>query len=582
MKTFLQRHASSVIGVLSGFDRVRLRGTVRLLANAGGLGAALGHVGVLLKDFKQFAGGVSKQIKATSEQAAESANRPVLYLNSPSIRKEDVAREIARRDKIEEGLICVLKAVEPCQSFHVRRDRASKHLVLEPALRKCLHFYHYYQHPTLGFMHARVQSWLPFNVHVCINGREWLARQMDQAGMAYRRRENCFPWIEDVARAQELFDSQLTVDWTKLLNGILGQAHPDYKTIFRGFPLDYYWSADESEWATDVMFKRASDLAALYPSLIRHGMQNLSSRDVMRFLGRKVPAIGGVHGRFEGEVVTDLKQRTEGMRIKHRVNENSIKMYDKQLSVLRVETTINNTRDFKVYRTCDEQDRTPVDQTAAREEATVLDNATARDVAIVVSQATAQDETTVREEAIAQDQGATQDQTTGKPSAKGKAKWQRMRKGVSDIHRRAQVCQAVNERYLDAMGSVEETTPLKELTQPLCERANLNARPVRGLNPLSKADATLLENVGRGEFILNGLRNRNLRELTFPTPATDKKETQRRGAVVTRMIRMLRAHGLVRKVPKTHRYMVTQKGRTAITALLSARQANTVKLAAAA
>ncbi len=46
------------------------------------------------------------------------------------------------------------KAVEPCQSFHVRRDRASKHLVLEPASRKCPRFYHYPRHPTLGFMHA--------------------------------------------------------------------------------------------------------------------------------------------------------------------------------------------------------------------------------------------------------------------------------------------------------------------------------------------------------------------------------------------------------------------------------------------
>jgi hypothetical protein len=333
VSTFLQRHASSVIGVLSGFDRVRLRGTVRLLANAGGLGAALGHVGVLLKDFKEFAMGVSKQIKSSSEQAAESANRPVLYLNSSSISKEDTAREIARRDKIQEGLICVLKAVEPCHSFHVRRDRASKHLVLEPALRKCLHFYHYHQHPTLGFMHARVQSWLPFNVHVCINGREWLARQMDQAGMAYRRRENCFPWIEDVARAQELLDSQLTVDWTKLLNGILTQAHPDYQTVFRGFPLDYYWSADESEWATDVMFKGARELAAIYPRLIRHGMLNLSSRDIMRFLGRNTPICGGEYGTFKGEVVTDLKQRPEGMRVKHRVNENSIKMYGQDASL---------------------------------------------------------------------------------------------------------------------------------------------------------------------------------------------------------------------------------------------------------
>ncbi len=75
-------------------------------------------------------------------------------MNSLSISKEETALQIARRDKIQEGLIRVPKAVEPCQSFHVRRDRASKHLVLEPASRKCPRFYHYPRNPTLGFMHA--------------------------------------------------------------------------------------------------------------------------------------------------------------------------------------------------------------------------------------------------------------------------------------------------------------------------------------------------------------------------------------------------------------------------------------------
>ena len=70
--------------------------------------------------------------------------------------------------------------------------------------------------------------------------------------------------------------------------------------IFRGFRVPYYWSIYQSEWATDVMFRRASDLAVIYPALVLHGMQTFSSGDVMRFLGRKV------HGNFEGEIISDL------------------------------------------------------------------------------------------------------------------------------------------------------------------------------------------------------------------------------------------------------------------------------------
>jgi hypothetical protein len=75
-----------------------------------------------------------------------------------------------------EGLIAVVTAVEPCLSYSVRGDRKTKeiHLVLET--RKCLHLYHYYQHRDFGLMPVRVQTWFPFTVDVCLNGREWLAR----------------------------------------------------------------------------------------------------------------------------------------------------------------------------------------------------------------------------------------------------------------------------------------------------------------------------------------------------------------------------------------------------------------------
>src|ERR1700722_16144600 len=98
MNDFIRRHASAVTGMLNGFDRVRFRGTIRLLANTGGLSATLGYLRVLLKDFKEYATGLSDQLKAASLEAALSAGRPVQYLASSHIRKEDVAREIARRD----------------------------------------------------------------------------------------------------------------------------------------------------------------------------------------------------------------------------------------------------------------------------------------------------------------------------------------------------------------------------------------------------------------------------------------------------------------------------------------------------
>ena len=98
-------------------------------------------------------------------------------------------------------------------------------------------------------------------------------------------------------------------------------------------------------------------------------------------------------------------------------------------------------------------------------------------------------------------------------------------------------------------------------------------------NPWSEKDAALLAAISRGEYAINGMRNRDLRRQLWAKVGTDKEERRRAGAV-TRQLRLLRAHGLLRKVSGTHRYVVTQPGRKIITALLAARQADVEQLTA--
>jgi hypothetical protein len=513
---FLQHHNRSILGVISGFDRMLFRGTLRMIAHARGMSLWLRHVKVLLKDFADYVETVTGQITRACVAVAVDAGRPVEYLDSSSVSKEDIARQIAERDGIREGLVCALTCVEPCQTFDIHRNARTKHLELISRLRKCKHVYHYWIDPAFGFMHARIQTWLPLTIKVCLNGREWLARQMDGARIAYRRRENCFVQIDNVVAAQKLLNRQLRTNWPKVLNGIARQLSPAHAAVFDD-PLEYYWSADQIEWATDIMFKSPQDLAQLYPRLINYAMSSLGSHDVLRFLGRNLPTTGAIPSRFHGEVVTELKERPEGLRIKHRLNGNSIKMYDKQGSNLRVETTVNDPRDFWVYRGVEGQPKSPVC-------------------------------------------------------------WRKMRKGVADLHRHAAICQAANERYLDALASVEPSETLAQLSQRLCRPVTYKGRRVRALNPLAPEDAALLEAVSRGEFILNGFRNRDLRLLLYARPTQDAKELRSRSAATSRKLRLLRAHGLITKVPKTHRYLVTPAGRTALTALLAARAANTKKL----
>jgi hypothetical protein len=517
MNAFIHEHMDSVAGVISGWDRLRFRGTLRMLANVVGMFRFLCYTGHLLKDFGAYALSLSQMVRAASLGVAQACGRPIIYLNSPSICKEDKAAEIEERDGIREGLVCVLGANEGCWSYSIRSNPQTGHIELVHGYRKGQHLYHYMIHPVFGHMHVRLQTWLPFNLHVCVNGREWLSREMQSAGISHRRADNCFTAIGDVAAAQALADKQVRFNWAQALGRLVPQINPALPSIVGGYQIGYYWSLDQSEWATDLMFKSREELDRLYPALLRHGIESFGSREVMRFLGRSVEV--GITPRFAGDITSDIAARPEkyeGMRIKHRVNHNSVKLYNKAGNVLRVETTLNDMRDLKAMRV-----------------------------------------------------------------EKGKKAWMPMRKGVADMPRRARVSQKSNERYLEALAEVSTPTPLKTLTDRLSRPVTWKGKRVRGLNLLGQEDAALLAAVGRGEFLINGLRNRDLQGLLFLQP-THPAERPGRCGKVTRKLRMLRAHGLIRKVPHTHRYIATKKGRQVIAALHAAREADIHKLTRAA
>jgi hypothetical protein len=319
MQTFVSRHQHQIQGTLSGFDRLRFVGTLRRLSFLDGLASFLAVTGVLLKDFGDYVLQLSQRIKQAGERLAlTTPSGRVHYLASSSQSKEDFVRALpASTDPGPSGLIAVLSCVEPCRSYEVHRNSQTKHLELRPAIRKCLHYYFYLDHPLFGPMHLRLQTWLPFPIKVVLNGRDWLARQLDVAGIGYLQKDNTFLALDDFPRAQALLDAQLQVNWPLVLNEMVDQFPPVHAQGLPPWFEGYYWSVEQSEWATDVVFRSAADLAALYPRLVHHGMTTLGSHDVLRFLQQKVPAHGGVHGRFAGEVVSDLKHRPEGVRIKH-------------------------------------------------------------------------------------------------------------------------------------------------------------------------------------------------------------------------------------------------------------------------
>ena len=513
MNDFITRFQDQLSGTLSGFDRLSFRGTLWKDRLSGMKGYLWAH-GLGGRDLGKHAEEMSERVREASLAPLVAAHRPVLYLNSAKDDKQQLALQIAHQDEITEGPICAFKAVELCQSYTVRRNARTQRPELALAPRKGLHIYHYWMHPTFGFMSVRLQTWFPFSLNVFVNGREWLARQMDRAGIEYRRHDNCFTWIADVARAQTLMDQQRRADWIGALDAMARQVHPLlFAEMSIHYLMKYSWTCQDSEWAMDLMFRNPEQLRRLVPRLLHLGVVSFSSPDVLRFMGKRVSRQGTAYGRHELPICSDLKVRSNGARIKHRLGPNSIKLYDKAYdelaAVLRLEATISEPQYFHVYR-CTTAD-SPVT-------------------------------------------------------------WRRMRKDVADLPHRALESQKAVDRYACALASVDDQTTLEELTAQLERRVRWKGQSVRALHPFCAEDHALLTAIHHGEFNISGFRNRDLQAILYLQPARNDAERRRRSAAVSRKIRMLRAHGLIRKRSRSYRYDVTAHGRLVLNAILTAHR----------
>ena len=239
--------------------------------------------------------------------------------------------------------------------------------------------------------------------------------------------------------------------WARFLNLYARRVNPWVKPGNRLKMFDYYWTTRQSEYATDVMFRDEAALAAVYPSLADHAIRHFHSRDVMRFLGRRTNI------RFSGQVHSQLGYRCEGMRVKHWVEENSIKMYDKEGCVLRIETTINNPRRLQVRRTATHKGHA--------------------------------------------------DTRLGFPCVKA---WLTSSGALKYV--------VLLMGYIEALGVVGEPSPTRQLLDPVSKRITRRGRPYRALRPIDPEEAKLFAVLTDGKFLLQGFRNADLRKSSIAGP----------------------------------------------------------------
>ena len=512
-------HCGNVIkAVISGFDRILFKGHIRRLMFADGAMGFLAQRGIRNKDFKPWVQEQTNLLVTSVEQRCQEATgRGITKLSSSADRKEALVRERQAELGISSGIIGAWSCVEAGQSYRSTFSREHGFPQLRPDWVRCKHLYLYMDDPRYGLVGLRLQTWFPYHLQISMNGREWLRRQLDATGITYARVGNKFLDIGNVARAQRLLDKQCAVDWTRLLNQFVPVIFPKKRAII-GPDMPYYWTCWQSEWATDFIGPDADWAEETMGTLMKYALNTGTADRVLRYLDKPLRADGRPHVNLNADVISRVTNFDDGVRVRHYVGRNSVKAYN-QYNIVRIEATINDPSAFKVMRP---------KQSDAR-------------------------------------------------GANAEPRRLPLRKGVGDLARRADVSRGINARFEDHLAACEGTTALEELLEPCAKRRTKQGRSVRALELFGK-DRALMHALADHAHSLEGITNASLRKALVGSTWAAGKTQKQLTARISRHIRLLRDHGIIRKMPNQRRYQLTEPGRNITTALTAALRLSTKKL----
>ena len=272
---------------------------------------------------------------------------------------------------------------------------------------------------------------------------------------------------------------------------------PATARCWRSSSMTYHWSIMQVEYATDLIFHRQADLHPLYDTLVRTAVHAVKADQVATFLGHKLT------GHFEDELGNDFHTRIEGTRLKHHMGPASIKLYDKQGLVLRIETTVNDVSFFRHHRTVEHRDGTKETKLAP------------------------------------------------------------MQKTIYSLPPLRDLLLAANRRYLAFLSDLDDPSAGRPAGRAV-GRAGAGRRP-----QLPRLQSASAQTTWPSSWPSPGARGRSA---AFATPRLRRHLPGRSGAHVSRLLKRLHVHGLIRKVGHTYKYYLTHRGQQVVLTALKLRE----------
>lgn len=240
MRKLIERFSSLVKNSITGFDRIVFKGFILPLIAAKGAMSFCRTNGILNKDYKKWMMQQTACLVETIDQyAKDNCGQGITPIATWRIRKEDLAHERQQNEQIETGLIGVWSCLESASSYRARYCEKSGYPQLKNYRTCCKHLYFYFDHHEFGFMNIRLQTWFPYHIQICLNGRQWLRRCLERKQIDFLARGNKFLHISDYQNAQHFLDAQLDIRFSDMLNGFLPTVFPMMEHILGPY-LSYY------------------------------------------------------------------------------------------------------------------------------------------------------------------------------------------------------------------------------------------------------------------------------------------------------------------------------------------------------
>lgn len=496
--SFLTKFANVIVTILNCFDRVIFKGYLPFWGDERLNSFVDGVLKIRRKDFIPLLETYGQRLVDHAEAFAKDAGRPYEFKQG-KFRKEKYIQDLIFKDRLTKGLVAVLCVMETGRSIKMKRGKNRPWLQYRRRPQRVL--YYYFLDREFGLMSIRLETFFPYGIQVYVNGHSWLAQQMQKKGLGFTQRDNAFTALENPQAAQKIADRFARLNWVKQLSKWARKVNPLLHEVEWLRHLTYYWVTDQAEYASDVLFASRDELGELYPRFLDHAAVSFSAKDILTFLGRKL------NGNFQGEVLSDTKKkRHPGARVKHRMKDNWLKMYDKFGLILRVETVINQPREFRVFR-----------------------------------------------EGI----------------RKGEAQmvWAPMNKGVANLPEYQRHAMAANERYLNALSVVDNPRLAYHQVAKLTESKTHKGRSYKGFNPARPGDIRLFQAVLAGDHLLQGFQNADIRDFLYGSCPNRKLRKQQANAV-TRLLKRLHVRGLIAKIQRSRRWRTTASGQKLLSTMI--------------